>query len=185
MKVFARHALSWLLTLCGLLMLGCTNATDRMLDPETIANDFANHPESSVGKYRSLWMTSDEAQKVSVLDRITIAGELIHYDTEHYREYYGLIIRSIESDDDTVAAAAANSLRNSIGSEAIEILFRSLDSGRPALGRAAAHSIAYKMVTLKHSSQSNDELALISKGVSNRCSASSTPEYIRSVICSN
>lgn len=168
-----------------ILLSGCIENDARKLDPEKIANDFASKPETSVSKYRELWALSAGADEISLVDRITIAGELIKYDRQRYSEYYRFIISNVSSGDEIAVSAAANALRNAQGSESIELLFGMLKSTKPVVGRAAAHAVNYRLTTLRNSPDKNEEYLLISRKVVSTCIDSSTPDYVRSVICAS
>lgn len=168
-----------------ILLSGCAENDARKIDPEKIANDFAREPEISVTKYRELWALSPGTDEISLVDRITIAGELIKYDKQRYSEYYRFIVSNVSSGDEIAASAAANALRNAQGPESIELLFGMLKSDRPVVSRAAAHAVNYRLVTLRNSSDKNDEYLLMSRKIVNTCSDSSTPNYVRSVLCTS
>lgn len=168
-----------------ILLSGCAENDGRKIDPEKIANDFAREPEVSVTKYRELWALSPGADEISLVDRITIAGELIKYDKRRYSEYYRFIISNVSSGDEIAASAAANSLRNAQDPESIELLFGVLKSARPVVSRAAAHAVNYRLVTLRNSPGKNEEYLLISSKIDSACSDSSTPGYVRSVLCTS
>lgn len=153
----------------------------RTIDPEEIAEDFSQNRDQATVKYRSVWGNKNDG--ISSIDRVTIAGELMAADPQNYTEYYSYVAEALQSRDAKLASAAANSMRNARGSEAISSLLSAVSSNEAIVARASAHALAFKLQVATHGGADQDELSLLREGIDSKCKDRATVEYVREVIC--